>query len=185
LLNSSLQLTRRTAAGATERMAVSQRFRRSCAFIGRVFMGLDWTVTSTVDAWRRQKAHSRCGCRCWLGESVLTPGLEVGDEGVLVSMPSGESMVSWESALERVDRGCAGRPRRATSPGSSSGTSSSADVARQFAGTPAILPTEDSAGLWINQFLPRGETLDLTVVRPAATQATPWRSTASSHDPLR
>ena len=44
LLNSSLQLTRRTTAGATERMGVSQRFPPFVRIHRRVFMGLDWTV---------------------------------------------------------------------------------------------------------------------------------------------
>src|SRR4029453_9672826 len=45
LLNSSLQLTRRPAAGATERMAVSQRFPPFVRIHRRVFMGLDGAVT--------------------------------------------------------------------------------------------------------------------------------------------
>ena len=104
------------------------------------------------------------------GESVLTPGFQVGDEGVLVSMPSGESSVSWESALARVDRlqwsaAASDRPwveqwEVVVSP----------TWHAEFSGTPAILPNEAAGGMWINQFLPRpGETLDLTVVRPAAS----------------
>jgi hypothetical protein len=65
LLNSSLQLTRRTAAGATERMAVSQRFPPFVRIHRRVFMGLELDGhESTVERLRRKKAPSRCGCRC-------------------------------------------------------------------------------------------------------------------------
>ena len=170
LLNSSLQLTRRTAAGATERMAVSQRFPPFVRIHRRVFMGLDWTVTSTVERLAPQEGAFTLRLPLLAGESVLTPGLQVGDEGVLVSMPSGASVVSWESALERVDQ------LRWTAAATDKPWVEQWDVVvsptwhAEFAGTPAILPTEDSAGLWINQFLPRpGETLDLTVVRPAAS----------------
>ena len=170
LLNSSLQLTRRTAAGATERMAVSQRFPPFVRIHRRVFMGLDWTVTNTVERLAPVEGAFTLRLPLLTGESVLTPGLQVGVDGVLVSMPSGESMVSWESALERVDR------LRWAAAASDKPWVEQWDVVvsptwhAEFAGTPAILPTEDSAGLWINQFLPRpGETLDLTVVRPAAS----------------
>jgi len=171
LLNSSLQLTRRTTAGATERMAVSQRFPPFVRIHRRVFMGLDWTVTTTVERLAPEDGAFTLRLPLLAGESVLTPGLQVGDEGVLVSMPSGESTVSWDSALERVDR------LRWTAAASDKPWAEQWDIVvsptwhAEFSGTPAVLPTEDSGGLWINQFLPRpGETLDLTVVRPAASE---------------
>jgi hypothetical protein len=170
LLNSSLQLTRRVNAGATERMAASQRFAPFVRIHRRVFMGLDWTVTTTVERLAPDEGAFTLRLPLLPGESVLTPGLQVNDEGVLVSMPSGESSVGWDSALERVDRlqwiaAASDKPwveqwEVVVSP----------TWHAEFAGTPAILPSENSGGLWINRFLPRpGETLDSTVVRPAAS----------------
>jgi len=171
LLNSSLQLTRRTTAGATERMAVSQRFLPFVRIHRRVFMGLDWTVATTVERLAPQEGAFTLRLPLLTGESVLTPGLQVGDEGVLVSMASGENTVSWDSALERVDR------QQWAAAASDKPWVEQWDIVvsptwhAEFAGTPAILPTENSGGLWINQFLPRpGETLDLTIVRPAASE---------------
>jgi hypothetical protein len=171
LLNSSLQLTRRTTAGATERMGVSQRFPPFVRIHRQVFMGLDWTATTTVERLAPEEGAFTLRLPLLPGESVLTPGLQVGDEGVLVSMPSGESSVSWDSALERVDR------LHWAAAASDKPWVEQWDVVvsptwhAEFSGTPAILPNESSGGLWINQFLPRpGELLDLTVVRPAASE---------------
>ncbi len=170
LLNTSLQLTRRTTAGAPERMAGSQRFAPFVRIQRRAYLGLDWTVTTTVQ--RLAPAEGAFTLRLPLlpGESVLTPGLQVSDAGVLMSMPSGESSVTWESALERVDK------LQWSAAASDQPWVEQWEVVvsptwhAEFAGTPAILPTEAAGGLWINQFLPRpGETLDLTVVRPAAS----------------
>jgi hypothetical protein len=137
----------------------------------RVFMGLDWTVATTVERLAPEEGAFTLRLPLLTGESVLTPGLQVGDEGVLVSMASGESTVSWDSALERVDR------LQWAAAASDKPWVEQWDVIvsptwhAEFSGTPAILPTGDSGGLWINQFLPRpGETLDLTVVRPAASE---------------
>ena len=85
-------------------MAVSQRFAPFVRIHRRVFMGLDWTVTTTVERLAPEEGAFTLRLPLLPGEAVLTPGLQVGDEGVLVSMPSGESIVGWESALERVDR---------------------------------------------------------------------------------
>lgn len=170
LLNTSLQLTRRTTAGAPERMAASQRFAPFVRIHRRAYLGLDWTVTTTVE--RLAPAEGAFTLRLPLlpGESVLTPGLQVGDAGVLMSMPSGESSVTWESSLERLDK-----LQWAAAANDQPWVEQWEVVVSptwhaEFAGTPAILPTENAGGLWINQFLPRpGETLDLTVVRPASS----------------
>ena len=170
LLNTSLQLTRRTTAGGPERMAPSQRFAPFVRIHRRAYMGLDWTVTTTVERLAPEEGAFTLRLPLLPGESVLTPGLQVRDAGVLVSMPSGEDSVSWESALERVDR-----LQWSAAAGDQPWVEQWEVVVSptwhaEFAGTPAILPTENAGGSWINQFLPRpGETLDLTVVRPAAS----------------
>ncbi|HKU15492.1 MAG TPA: hypothetical protein VJQ52_13930 [Steroidobacteraceae bacterium] len=171
LLNSSLQLTRRVSAGAPERLAASQRFAPFVRIHRRVFMGLDWTVTTSVERLAPEEGAFTLRLPLLPGESVLTPGLQVNAEGVLVSMPSGASTVSWESALERVDR------LQWTVAGSDQPWVERWEVVvsptwhAEFSGTPAILPDSSSDGMWINQFLPRpGEALDLVVVRPAASK---------------
>ena len=83
--------------------------------------GLDWTATTTVERLAPQEGAFTLRLPLLAGESVLTPGLQVGDEGVLVSMPSGESTVTWDSALERVDR-LQWAAAASDKPGSSSGT---------------------------------------------------------------
>jgi hypothetical protein len=170
LLNTSLQLTRRTAAGGPERLAPSQRFAPFVRIHRRAYMGLDWTVTTTVERLAPEEGAFTLRLPLLPGESVLTPGLQVGDAGVLISMPSGADLVSWESALERVDR------LQWSAAASDQPWVEQWEVVvsptwhAEFAGTPAILPTETADGSWINQFLPRpGETLELTVVRPAAS----------------
>jgi hypothetical protein len=172
LLNSSLQLTRRTTADATERLAaVSQRFPPFVRIHRSVSMGLDWTVSTTVERLAPEEGAFTLRLPLLPGESVLTPDLQVGDEGVLVSMPSGEHTVGWESALESVDQ------LHWAAAASDKPWVEQWDVVisptwhAEFAGTPAILPDMDAGDVWINQFLPRpGETLDLTVVRPAASK---------------
>jgi hypothetical protein len=170
LLNTSLQLTRRATAQAPERMAVSQRFPPCVRIHRRVFMGLDWTVATTVERLAPEEGAFTLRLPLLQGEAVLTPGMQVSDEGVLVSMPSGESSVSWESSLERIDR-------LQWQAASDKPWVEQWDVIvsptwhAEFSGTPAILPTGEAlGGVWINQFLPRpGEALDLVVVRPTAS----------------
>jgi hypothetical protein len=170
LLNTSLQLTRRTTAGTPDRMVTSQRFAPFVRIHRRAYLGLDWTVTTTVERLALEEGAFTLRLPLLPGESVLTPGLQVGDAGVLASMPSGESSISWESALERVDQ-----LHWTAAPGDQPWVEQWEIVVSptwhaEFIGTPAVLPTENAGGLWINQFLPRpGETLDLTVVRPAAS----------------
>ncbi len=170
LLNTSLQLTRRATAQAPERMAVSQRFPPFVRIHRRVFMGLDWTVATTVERLAPEEGAFTLRLPLLQGEAVLTPGMQVNDAGVLVSMPSGESEVSWESSLERMDR-------LQWQAASDQPWVEQWDVIvsptwhAEFSGTPAILPNDAAdGGVWINQFLPRpGEALDLVVVRPTAS----------------
>jgi hypothetical protein len=170
LLNTSLQLTRRATAQAPERMAVSQRFPPFVRIHRRVFMGLDWTVATTVERLAPEEGAFTLRLPLLPGEAVLTPGMQVNDAGVLMSMPSGESSVSWESSLERMDR--LQWQAASDQPWVEQGeVIVSPTWHAEFSGTPAILPTEEAlGGVWINQFLPRpGEALDLVVVRPAAS----------------
>jgi hypothetical protein len=170
LLNTSLQLTRRATAQAPERMAVSQRFPPFVRIHRRVFLGLDWAVVTTVQRLAPEEGAFTLRLPLLPGEAVLTPGLQVNDAGVLVSMSSGESSVSWESSLERMDR------LQWQAAGDQPWVEQWDVIVSptwhvEFSGTPAILPNDEAdGGVWINQFLPRpGEALDLVVVRPTAS----------------
>ena len=132
-------------------------------------MNLDWTVETRVERLAPEEGAFTLRLPLLPGEAVLTPGLEVRDEHVLLSMPAGEDIATWESSLDRVDRlqwaAATGQPwveqwDLIVSP----------TWHAEFSGTPPILPSEYVGGLWVNQFLPRpGETIDIAIVRPAAS----------------
>jgi hypothetical protein len=171
LLNNALQLARRASA-RTDKTSAPQRFAPFVRVHRRVFMNLDWTVSTTVE--RLAPAEGAFTLRLPLlpGEAVLTPGLEVREGSVLVSMPSGEQFASWESSLEQLEK-------LQWTAAADSPWVEQWDVIvspmwhAELAGTPAIMPGEDADGAWINRFLPRpGESLDLSVVRPTASAGT-------------
>lgn len=171
LLNNSLQLTRRASASATEKTA-PQRFAPFVRIHRRVFMNLDWTISTVVERLAPDEGAFTLRLPLLPGESVLTPGLEVREGSVLVSMPSGERFASWESSLNQLDKL---QWQAAGGEGSASwveqwGVVVSPMWHAEFAGTPAVMPAEYAEGMWVHQFLPRpGESLAVTVVRPAAS----------------
>jgi hypothetical protein len=171
LLNTALQLTRRVTANA-EKTSTPQRFAPFVRIHRRVLMNLDWTVSTTVERLAPEEGAFTLRLPLLPGESVLTPGLEVSDAGVLVSMPSGERFAQWESSLNPLDKlqwsAVANQP-----------WVEQWDVIvspmwhAEFSGTPPIMPADYADGVWTNQFLPRpGESLDLTVVRPVGSAGT-------------
>lgn len=172
LLNNALQLTRRAGTGANGTTLAPQRFPAFVRIHRRVFMNLDWTVQTQVE--RLAPADGAFTVRLPLlpGEAVLTPGFEVRDDTVLVSMPAGTHVAAWESSLERVDRlqwsAATDQPwveqwEVVVSP----------TWHAQFTGTPAILPNQYLDGTWVNEFLPRpGESLDVGIERPKASAGT-------------
>jgi hypothetical protein len=66
--------------------------------------GLDWTVETRVE--RLSPAASPVSLRVPLlpGEAVNTPGLQVDDGRLLVSLPPGRTAINWSSTLAPVDR---------------------------------------------------------------------------------
>jgi hypothetical protein len=172
LLNNALQLTRRIGANASSATLTPQRLPAFVRIHRRVFMNLDWTVTTQVERLAPEEGAFTLRLPLLPGEAVLTPGFEVRDGYVLASMPAGVNVATWESSLERVDRlrwsAATDQPwveqwDVIVSPTWHAG----------FSGTPAILPSEYLAGMWIHQFLPRpGESVDIAIVRPAASAGT-------------
>jgi len=169
LLNSALQLTRRASANAAEKASAPPKFQPFVRIHRQVFMNLDWTVSTVVERLAPEEGAFTLRLPLLPGEAVLTPGLEVRDRSVLVSMPSGGQSAHWESSLSRVDK-------LQWSAASDQPWVEQWDVVvspmwhAEFSGTPAILPSEYAEGMWINQFLPQpGESLDLSVLRPAGS----------------
>jgi hypothetical protein len=169
LLNSALQLTRRASANPAEKAAAPQKFPPFVRIHRRVFMNLDWTVSTVVERLAPEEGAFTLRLPLLPGEAVLTPGLEVRDHSVLVSMPSSGQSARWESSLNRMDKlqwnAATEQPwveqwEVVVSP----------MWHAEFSGTPAIMPSEYAEGAWVNQFLPQpGETLDLSVLRPTAS----------------
>ena len=172
LLNNALQLTRRLGTTASAATMTPQRMPAFVRVHRRVFMNLDWTVTTQVERLAPEEGAFTLRLALLPGEAVLTPGFEVRDGQVLMSMPAGTNFVTWESALERVDR-------LQWTAATEQPWVEQWDVIvsptwhAEFSGTPAILPEDYYAGTWVNQFLPRpGESLDISVVRPVASAGT-------------
>jgi hypothetical protein len=67
-------------------------------------LGLDWTLHTQVR--RLSPATAPVTLRVPLipGESVTTPGRQVDDGGILVSLPPGRERLSWSSTMTPVDR---------------------------------------------------------------------------------
>jgi hypothetical protein len=72
--------------------------------IRTVRFGLDWTAVTEVQ--RLSPAGSAVTLRVPLipGAAVTSPGVQVDEAGVLVSLPPGRQRMSWSSALQPVDR---------------------------------------------------------------------------------
>ena len=103
-MNNALQLTRRLGATASAATMTPQRIPAFVRVHRRVFMNLDWTVTTQVERLAPEEGAFTLRLALLPGEAVLTPGFEVRDGQVLMSMPAGANVATWESALERVDR---------------------------------------------------------------------------------
>ncbi|MBK7251343.1 MAG: hypothetical protein IPI06_10905 [Gammaproteobacteria bacterium] len=167
LVAGSLELTRRRAASeATGPTGTASEFTPFVRVTREFSLGLDWSVTTTVE--RLAPVHAAFSLEVPLvaGESVLTEGLELHDRQVLVGLGAGEQRLSWTSSLAHSDSLQLGLP---------AGTART-EVWRLradpqwhpgFAGLPAVLPEDIEAGSWVWEFHPRpGEQLTVRVLRP-------------------
>ena len=135
-----------------------------------LLLGLDWTVTTTVE--RLAPAQGAFTLRLPLlpGESVLTAGLPVAEGQIEIAMPAGDAHAGWTSALSRTDALELVAPAATVS----------VEVWRfvvgpswhvRFEGTPEVLSPDRSGEQWVHHFEPRpGERLAVGVTRPAAIE---------------
>jgi hypothetical protein len=172
LLADSLSLVRpaRAAAadGADTGPARGEEFPPFVRVTRELNLGLDWTVTTTVE--RLAPAQGAFSLRLPLlpGESVLTAGLPVADDQIELAMPAGVAQAGWTSALSRAEALSLAAPV----------VTAHVEVWRvlvgpswhlRFQGTPEVLAAAASGGHWVHHFEPRpGETLTVTVTRPVA-----------------
>lgn len=170
LLNNALQLTRRASSSANGATLTPQRLPAFVRIRRQAFLNLDWTVTTQVERLAPEEGAFTLRLPVLPGENVLTPGFEVRDGHVLVSTPAGVEYVEWTSSLERVDS------LRWTAAANDQPWVEQWDLTvsptwhAEFTGTPAILPDSPDGVVWVHRFLPRaGETLDIAIVRPAAS----------------
>jgi hypothetical protein len=170
LLSGALQFTREQAdlgEGAPERWE-SSRFPPFAEVIRTIEMGLDWTVSTTVE--RIAPADGALALRVPLlpGESVLADHLPVSDGEILVTMAPGETSVSWQSRLPRTS------PLVLAAPASASWQ----EVWRltvgsiwhvEFDGVPESVGSGAAGGVRTAEFHPRaGERLNVAATRPEA-----------------
>ena len=154
LLNNALQLTRRIGANASSATLTPQRLPAFVRIHRRVFMNLDWTVTTQVERLAPEEGAFTLRLPLLPGEAVLTPGFEVRDGYVLASMPAGEN--SRNVGIIARARGPVAMGAATEQPWVEQwDVIVSPTWHAEFSGTPAILPSEYRRGLWINQFLPR------------------------------
>jgi hypothetical protein len=170
-VSGSLELVRRARAGDDRNAALAASEFPAFVRVTRAFdLDLDWTAVTSVERVAPQTAAVSLEIPLVKGESVLTPGVEVREASrVFVGLARGQERLSWRSALARSDALELSVPQ---------------DAARSevwtfkvspqwhvsFAGVPAVLPEEDGGATWIYNYYPRaGETLKVTVTRPAAT----------------
>ena len=174
LLADSLSLIRparaSAGAGADSGSGRGEEFPPFVRVTREVNLGLDWTVTTTVE--RLAPAQGAFTLRLPLlpGEAVLTAGLPVVDREIELAMPAGDAHAGWTSALSRADS------LELVAPASTA----HAEVWRfvvspswhvRFEGTPEVIAAQVSGEQWVQHFEPRpGETLTVTVTRPVAIE---------------
>ncbi|HUG73632.1 MAG TPA: hypothetical protein VMK82_09430, partial [Steroidobacteraceae bacterium] len=173
LLSGSLELIRRRAAGAAGPSAgagpadlAPSEFAPFVRLTRTFRLDLEWELQNYVERIAPRAAPLQVTIPLLPGESVLTAGAEIVGNDITVALARGEHGFSWQSRLARSESIALTLP---------------ADAARSerwvfavgpewhlsFEGFPPSLPENDS-GQWIYHFIPRaGETLNLTITRPA------------------
>jgi hypothetical protein len=166
LLTDALELVRQRKADSKGRFDPGGPFP-SFALVDRlVVFDLDWTAQTNVTRIAPEKGALTMQVQLLPGESVLTAGVEVRKDAVLVGIPAGESTFSWQSGLARSDHLLLELPATASRTETwRFAVSPQWHVA--FNGTPALLPENTSVEQWQFEFHPRpGERLDVAVSRP-------------------
>ena len=179
LVSGALNLSRHPHAGApsaSPTWAGSEDFPAFVRVIRDFRLDLDWSITTTVERVAPQSAAFTVAVPLAPGESVLSEGLEVRGEGVvLVGLAAGQRQREWTSSLAHQD----------VLSVRFDATPARAEIWRftvspqwrvAFGGLPAVLPEDLSSAVWVFEYRPRvGEQLELHVTRP---QAVPGRTLA-------
>lgn len=171
LLTDTLELVRKRSTGGPARLDAGREFPPFVRVHRHVVLDLDWSVSTVVTRIAPDKGAFTLAVPLLPTESVLTEGIEVGDDRTaLVAMPAGESAVTWSSGLPRAEtlqlEFPSGVPRAevwsfAVSP----------QWHVTFNGVPTVLPEDPNAPQWIFEFYPRGgEKLALAITRPQAAK---------------
>jgi hypothetical protein len=174
LLADSLNLTRPARGGPGERTdadggaGAPEEFPPFVRLTRTLALGLDWTVTTSVERLAPEQGAFALRVPLLPGESVLTAGVPVADGELQIGMPAGVARVGWTSALARADALELIAPSAAPY----------VEVWRfevgpawrlRFEGTPEVLGPEPVGGVWVHRFEPRpGERLAVAVARPEA-----------------
>jgi hypothetical protein len=169
LLAGSVELIRRRVAGSAAAQLAPSEFAPFVQVRREFQLDLDWYVDTSVERLAPRAAPLQVEVPLVPGESVLSDDVEVLDGNrVLVGLARGEGTRNWRSRLARSETLAVTLP---------------ADAARieqwvflaspewhlEFSGLPASLPEEEGVR-WAWHFIPRaGETLNVTITRPAAT----------------
>lgn len=169
LLAGSVELIRRRAAGSAAAQLAPSEFAPFVQVRREFQLDLDWYVATSVERLAPRAAPLQVEVPLVPGESVLSDDVEVqGGNRVLVGLARGESSREWRSRLARSET------LAITLPADAARTEqwvflASPEWHLEFAGLPASLPEEQGAR-WAWHFIPRaGETLNVTITRPAAT----------------
>jgi hypothetical protein len=172
LLAGALDLThQRPATGnaLSTSGAASQEFPAFVDVVREFRLGLDWSITTSVQRISPSEAAFTVAVPLVPGESVLAEGLQVNpDNTVLVGLSAGEQTRTWSSSLKPGDHLSVQLPvlpprtevwRFIVSP----------QWRVRFGNLPATAPENPNAAPWVFEYHPRpGETLDLTVTQPPA-----------------
>jgi hypothetical protein len=136
-----------------------------------VQLGIDWSVSTTVERLAPDNAAITMAVPLLAGEAVLTPGVQVRGAGrgaqALAGIAAGAASTSWDSSLARATA------LELELPGGTARTevwnfSVSPQWSVAFSGFPAVLPEQLDLGNWVFQYRPRpGEKLRLSIARPA------------------
>ncbi len=100
-----LRLLRPRVAAGPDQPADSDRALPPLLRLSRALrFGLDWTVETRVERLSPAAAPVTLRVPLLPGEAVNTPGLQVDDARLLVSLPPGREGMGWSSTLTPVDR---------------------------------------------------------------------------------
>jgi hypothetical protein len=174
LVSGSLELVRRRgSSGTDEALEMPSEFSSFVRVSRRFDLGLEWTVTTTVERIAPEHAALSVEVPLLSAESVLSQNLQThatpdGRRTVLIGLERGQAQMEWSSVLNRtttLDLESTANPTRTEVWSFVVGPQW--NVA--FEGTPAVLQEDSTEPTWVHEFHPRpGEKLRLHITRPEA-----------------